>query len=83
MSTPRYFEEQVLRKRPYLSIEICRAVLARPLRREVQADGRIRFWGRASLPGGSRPRILRVVTLADGTTIHNAFLDRGFPEELE
>jgi hypothetical protein len=27
-------------------------------------------------------RILRVVTLEDGVTIHNAFFDRGFGEEL-
>lgn len=29
-------------------------------------------------PGEDTPRILRVVTLADGETVHNAFFDRGF-----
>lgn len=81
MATTRYFDEQVLRKRPYLTLELCRAVLADPLRRETQPDGRIRHWGRVTLPGESEARILRVVTLDDGETIHNAFLDRGFRED--
>jgi hypothetical protein len=51
-----------------------------PLRRIVQADGRIRHWGAVILPGESEGRILRVVTLEDGATLHNAFLDRGFRE---
>ena len=53
-------------------------VLANPLRREVQADGRIRFWGTITRDGEASPRFLRVVTLADGETVHNAFFDRGF-----
>jgi hypothetical protein len=81
VSTTRYFDEQVRRKRPYLTIEICRGVLADPLRREVQPDGRVRHWGRVTLPDETGTRILRVVTLEDGETIHNAFLDRGFRED--
>jgi hypothetical protein len=27
------------------------------------------------------PRYLRVVTLADGETVHNAFFDRGYRED--
>ncbi len=81
MPTTRYFAEQVLRKRPYLSLEMCEAVVADPTRREVQADGRIRHWGRADLPNEVGERILRVVTLADGETIHNAFPDRNFAED--
>jgi hypothetical protein len=79
--TTRYFDEQVRRKRPYLTLEMCRNVLAEPLRREVQPDGRIRYWGRVTLSGEPEARILRVVTLEDGATIHNAFLDRGFRED--
>lgn len=78
MQSTRYFSEQVVRKRPYLTAEMCSSVVAAPLRREVQADGRIRQWGRIILPGEQKPRILRVVTLADGTTLHNAFIDRDF-----
>jgi hypothetical protein len=81
VSTTRYFAEQVLRKRPYLTIEMCQAVVADPLRREVQADGRLRHWGRVALPSEHEARILRVVTLEDGETLHNAILDRGFREE--
>ena len=75
MKMTRYFEEQVLRKRPYIERDWCARVLAAPLAREDQPDGRIRFWGVIPEFGG---RVLRVVTLADGETIHNAFPDRGF-----
>ncbi len=56
-------------------------VLANPLRSAVQDDGRIRHWGLVSLPSETEQRILRVVTLDDGETLHNAFLDRGFRED--
>lgn len=75
MKTTRYFEEQVLRKRPYLRREWCERVVAQPLARQVQPDGRIRCWGIIPEFGN---RALRVVTLADGETIHNAFPDRNF-----
>jgi hypothetical protein len=44
MKTTRYFEEQVVRKRPYIVRAWCAAALVGPLRREIQADGRIRNW---------------------------------------
>jgi hypothetical protein len=75
MKTTRYFQEQVLRKRPYLRQEWCERVVQNPLMREVQPDGRIRFW--AAVPE-LESRIVRVVTLEDGETIHNAFPDRNF-----
>lgn len=57
MKTTRYFEEQVLRKRPYVERDWCVAVVAAPLHREVQSDGRIRHWGEVLRPvrrsGGS------------------------------
>ena len=75
MKTTRYFTEQVLRKRPYIKLEWCERIVKEPLARERQPDGRIRYWGKvAELQG----RILRVVTLEDGETIHNAFPDRTF-----
>ena len=76
MKTTRYFEEQVLRKRPYLRREWCQAALNRPLRRDVQADGRVRYWIMVPEMG----KYLRVVTLEDGETVHNAFFDRMFQE---
>jgi hypothetical protein len=78
MKTTRYFEEQVLRKRPYIERTWCEAVIAAPLRREVQPDGRVRYWGEILRPGDTSSRILRVVTLEDGETVHNAFFDRNF-----
>jgi hypothetical protein len=81
LKTTRYFDEQVLRKRPYIRVEWCQDVLAAPIRRQAQADGRIRFWGRIVVAGDVRARYLRVVTLDDGETIHNAFFDRNFRED--
>lgn len=80
MKTTRYFDEQVLRKRPYIQRAWCEQVIAAPLRRDVQSDGRIRFWGRIPENKEARPRFLRVVTLEDGETVHNAFFDRNFRE---
>ena len=71
----RYFENEVLRKRPYLKREWCEMIIADPIRVEAQEGGRFRFWGRVDALDG---KILRVVTLADKLTIHNAFPDRDF-----
>ncbi len=46
-----------------------------PIRETVQADGRIRRWTQVPEMQG---RFLRVVLLADGETVHNAFFDRSF-----
>ena len=48
--------------------------LAAPYRRERQPDGRWRQWILVARNG----RWLRVVTEADGETVHNTFWDRGF-----
>ena len=83
MKTTRYFEEQGRRKRPYVDPDRCAEIVAAPLRREVQPNGRVRYWGEAVLAGDPTPRVLRVVTLVDGKTIHNAFFDRGFRRKQE
>ncbi len=70
-----YFEREVLRKRPYLKHAWCITVVLNLRRVELPPDGRYRFWGDVPDLGG---RVLRVVTLADGRTIHNAFPDRRF-----
>jgi len=70
-----YFEKEVLRKRPYLKKEWCIRVLKNPIRSERQENSRQRFWAEISELEG---RYLRVVTLDDGVTIHNAFPDRWF-----
>lgn len=77
MKTTRYFEEQVLRKRPYIRREWCAAALTEYARKEVQEDGRVRYW--RFVP--ELDRFLRVVTLEDGETVLNAFPDRRYKEE--
>ncbi len=70
-----YFEKEVLRKRPYLKKEWCVRVMENPLKSEPQEDNRFRFWGEIDELEG---RFLRVITLRDKQTIHNAFPDRRF-----
>ena len=70
-----YFEREVLRKRPYIRKEWCIAVLKNPTKSEPQEKNRYRFWAPIEELGG---RFLRVITLEDKVTIHNAFPDRSF-----
>ena len=70
-----YFEQQVLRKRSYLKKEWCIYVIENAVCSEPQEHNRFRFWAAIPEFGG---RYLRVITLDDKTTIHNAFPDRGF-----
>ena len=70
-----YFEKEVLRKRPYIKIEWCIRVLENPLKVEKQKHNRYRFWAAIE---ELDERFLRVVTLEDKITIHNAFPDRRF-----
>lgn len=70
-----YFENEVLRKHPYLRKEGCIRVVENPLKTEPQEHNRFRFWDSVDELEG---RILRVITLADKKTIHNAFPDRRF-----
>lgn len=70
-----YFETQVMRKRPYLTKEMCIRVVRSSVRVEPQDGDRYRFWAAVDELQG---RFLRVGTLSDKLTIHNAFLDRRF-----
>jgi hypothetical protein len=45
-SVTPYFKNEVLRKRPYLTERICRRVIENPERKEIQPEGRIRFWAK-------------------------------------
>ena len=70
-----YFRNDVMEKRPYIRLEWCIEALRSPVKREVQSeDGRVRYWIWIEDLG----RHLRVVTLPDGVTLHNAFPDRRF-----
>ena len=57
------------------SSDIQRA-LSNPVRRERQSDGRVRYW--AYIP--RLDTYIRVITLADGYTVHNVFKDSDFGE---
>ena len=70
-----YFENEILRKRPYLKKKWCIQVIENPIKAEKQEKNRYRFWGYIN-ELGDKP--LRVVTLDDKITIHNAFPDRSF-----
>jgi hypothetical protein len=70
-----YFRDDVLIKRPYIQLEWCLAALQNPILKENQPeDGRIRHWIFIT----ELNKYLRVVTLEDGVTLHNAFPDRRF-----
>jgi len=71
----RYFENEVLRKRPYLQKKWCIHVIENPIHIDSQELNRYRFWGKIDELDG---KILRVVTIEDKKTIHNAFPDRRF-----
>jgi hypothetical protein len=70
-----YFENEILGKRPYLTKDMCVQIVESPLRVEAQELNRFRYWAAVPVLGG---RYLRVITLEDKLTIHNAFLDRRF-----
>ena len=48
-------------------------VMRQPAREAIQADGRIRRWGKVP---EMQNRVQRVILLPDGETVHNAFFDR-------
>jgi hypothetical protein len=83
--TTAHFRDDVLPTRPYLKIEWCIAVIENPVRKLVQTDGRVQFWGFVSEMSEVHPslsgRALKVVTLADEVTIHTAYPDRNFKPE--
>ena len=76
MKTTADFE--AIRQRPDRAVirdEWIQRSMESPIREVVQADGRIRRWSAVPEVEG---KFLRVVLLADGETVHNAFFDRGF-----
>lgn len=78
MKTTQYF--QYTRERPdrvMILDEWIERDIQYPLREEVQNDGRIRRWAKIA---EMENRVLRVILLEDGETVHNAFFDRNFKE---
>lgn len=75
LKTTRYFNEFASQKHPEVKREWIEAVLANPVKTEKQPNHRISYWRNVETAGG---RVLRVITLEDGETVHNAFFDRNF-----
>jgi len=75
VKTTRYFD-QVRKRRGRATIrdEWIAFVMEHPEKAEIQSDGRVRKWARIGEVG----KVLRVVVLEDGETVHNAFFDRSF-----
>jgi hypothetical protein len=63
--------------RALIKIEWIEEAMLRPIKEVIQADGRIRRWAKIV---DMDNRVLRVVLLNDGETVHNAFFDRSFKE---
>jgi hypothetical protein len=69
---------QAMRLRPdraMIQLEWIQRVIDHPLKEVIQQDGRIRRWAPIVEMNG---RVLRVILLPDGETVHNAFFDRSF-----
>lgn len=76
MKYTQYF--QSMRQRPdraVIQLEWIDRVVTQPVKEAIQQDGRIRRWAPIPEAGG---KMLRVILLPDGETIHNAFFDRGY-----
>jgi len=76
MKTTWYFRQSVLKRRPFIKMEWCNRAITNSDFCDRQPDGRFRYW--KWIP--EVKKYLRVVTLPDGETVHNAFLDRNFEE---
>jgi hypothetical protein len=62
-----------------IRIEWIEETVRNPMKETIQADGRIRSWAKIA---EMENRVLRVVLLSDGETVHNAFFDRSFKETI-
>jgi hypothetical protein len=76
MKMTDYYAKSIKKKRSYIKDEWCIRAIQNSDYCEGQEDGRIRYWKFIPELG----KYLRVVTLEDGETVHNAFPDRDFKE---
>lgn len=79
LKTTAYFEQKLL-ERPEIRREWCALVLQNPIKTMVQPNGRRSAW--AIIPEYG-DRVLRVIVLDDGETLHNAYFDRNFRSRLQ
>ncbi|KKI99495.1 membrane protein [Prochlorothrix hollandica PCC 9006 = CALU 1027] len=75
MKTTRYFDEFAAQKHPGIQPQWIEYTILNFVKREIQDNGRIAHWANIEAADG---RVLRVITLSDGETVHNAFFDRNF-----
>lgn len=75
MKTTNYFNEFASQKHPEVRREWIERVLTNSVRQEAQPNNRISYWGNIE---EAEDRVLRVITLDDEKTVHNAFFDRNF-----
>lgn len=68
------FEVMARAERRFITPDMVVAVLDNPVKRLVQPNGRVRYWGLVREIGG----YLSVVTLADGETVHTYYVDEEF-----
>ena len=78
MKTTKYFQFSKQRAdRAEIEEKWILRTIESPICTKVQKDGRIQMWSRVAEFGG---KYLRVITLEDRETVHNAFFDRNFKE---
>ena len=78
MKTTQYFKYTRQRAdRACIRDEWIEFAVEKPVKVEVQSDGRIKKWAKID----EINKYLRVILLEDGVTIHNAFFDRSFKKE--
>ncbi len=75
LKTTGYFDNFASQKHPEIQREWLQYVLTNPVKTENQANNRISYWRNIAEAENS---VLRVITLEDGATVHNAFFDRNF-----
>lgn len=78
MKVTEYFKS--MQRRPDrigIKMNWIETTVQRPIKKQLQADGRIRCWSKIEEKDG---KYLRVILLEDGETIHNAFFDKNFKE---
>jgi hypothetical protein len=79
MKFTQYFHAMRIRPdRTGIQLEWIQEAVDHPVKQAVQSDGRIRRW--AAIPE-AEGKYLRVILLADGETVHNAFFDRSYSDE--
>ena len=80
LKTTGYFDTFASQKHPEVQREWIRYVLTNSVKTEKQPNNRISYWG--NIPEAEN-RVLRAITLEDGTTVHNAFFDRNFYKQQQ